>query len=124
MPRAANNSGFPQATAPIQQVHSNLSQEVIQITDDKLRLVLDDHLRKLEDRRSWIGPFGVFLAVLTVFCSSEFKVAFGVPAAVWQAIFIIVGVVSFMWLINTLIRIIRSPTTDTLLDKIKNRTHP
>lgn len=115
-------STFPTLSAPIAQVHTNLNQEIIQITDDKLRLALDEHMRKREDSRNWMGPFGILLAVIIVFCSSEFKTAFGIPAATWQALFLVMGVIAFVSLINTAIRIFRSPTTDSLMNRIKNLT--
>jgi len=114
-----SDSGFP-VNAPVEVVHTNLHQVVIQITDDKLRLALEEHLRKREDGKSWMGPFGIFLAVVTSFCTAEFKTAWGIPAPAWQAVFIMVGVASALWCINCLIRTFRCPTLDDLMRRIKN----
>ena len=113
------DSGFP-INAPVAVVHSNLQQEIIQITDDKLRLALDDHIRRREDGKSWIGPFGIMMAVIIAFCTAEFKMAWGIPAAAWQAVFIGVGIASAGWLINCVIRFFRGPSIDDLMKRIKN----
>lgn len=114
-----SDSGFP-ISAPVAVVHTNLQQEVIQITDDKLRLALDDHLRRREDAKSWMGPFGILFAVTTSFCTAEFKAVWNIPAAAWQAMFIVLGIASFVWLVNSVIRIFRGPSIDDLMKKIKN----
>jgi hypothetical protein len=109
---------FASVQAPVTIVHSNLDQEVIQITEDRLRLVLNDHLRRAEDRKSWVAPFGIFLAIITAFVTADFR-DFGLKAAVWQAIFILCGVASLIWLLRSSYLGYTSPTVENIISKVK-----
>jgi hypothetical protein len=114
------NGRYSSANAPIAQVHVNTSQEIIQVTDDKLRLILSCHLDVMEKRKDWIAPLGLVIAVITVFVSSEFKDALGLDAATWRAIFILSGLASGVWLVYTLVVAWRSPSLDDVVRAIKN----
>lgn len=101
-------------------VHFNLGQNAIVTTEDKVRLVLLTHLQKIEKRKSWIAPAGIFITVLTSFVTTDFK-DFLFKAATWQAIFLITGVISFVWLLVALVQVIKSPTVDDLVSELKKR---
>lgn len=118
---ATNGHFFNQVNAPIKVVHSNLDQEIIQITEDKLRLVLNQHIAAAEQRKAWIAPLGILVAIVIVFSTSTFKDVF-FKAPTWEAIFFIAGLLSLGWLIRTLWQAHNSPTVDSLVEKIKNRS--
>jgi len=80
----------------------NLDQDVIIITSDRLTICLKDHLESISKKDKWLTPLSLFLAIIVVFLTSEFKTAFGIPATTWQAIFVISLIVSFIWLIRSL----------------------
>lgn len=107
----------------ITDVHVNTSQELISITADKLKLILLEHLSQIEINKAWQMPLSLFVTIVLVFCSAEFKPAFGIPADTWRAIFIIGGVVCFIWVSVCLFRIKRGITVDDVIDAIKNRPH-
>jgi len=109
---------FTQVKAPVTIVHSNLDQEVIQITEDRLRLALNDHLQAAEERKSWIGPLGIFLAVVTAFVTADFR-DFGLKAPVWQAIFLICGIWSSLWLLKAAYRSYKAPTIEDIIKRVK-----
>jgi hypothetical protein len=119
-----SSGSYADVSVQISQVHRNTNQEVIQITDDKLRLILKDHLHKMERRKDWIAPLGVLIAVISVFVSASFKDALGLPAATWSAIFVIFGLASLIWLVRCLAAVRRSPTLDDVVNAIKNSTPP
>lgn len=110
--------------AAISQVHNNTDQELIQITDDKLRLILKDHLSRVEKGKEWLAPSGIMVSVIGVFVSAEFKDAFGLKAATWQAIFIIFALFSTCWLIKCLISLAKSPSLEDVVNSIKNSPTP
>ncbi|WP_126146819.1 hypothetical protein [Synechococcus elongatus] len=112
---------YSQIQAPIRQVHNNLDQEIIQITEDKLRLVLNTHIEQLKERQGWIAPLGLFLAILTTLVTSTFR-DFGLKAATWEAIFWIVGIFSFLWLLKAARQALQVPTIDDVVEKIKNKS--
>lgn len=69
----ASNGTFAQIQAPTKSVHSNLDQEIIQITEDRLRLVLKDHLELVEEKKAWHAPLGVLIAIVAAVCNSRFS---------------------------------------------------
>lgn len=118
---ATNNGRFAQVQAPVKVIHSNLDQEIIQITEDKLRLVLNQHVAEAEQRKAWIAPLGLLVAILTVFATSNFKDAF-FKAPTWEAIFFITGLLSAGWLVWTVRQSLQSPSVQDIVEKVKNRS--
>lgn len=117
----ASNGKFAQIQAPTTVVHSNLDQEIIQITEDRLRLVLKNHLEFVEEKKAWHAPLGVLIAIVAAFVTADFRDAY-FKAATWQAVFLITGFLSFFWLINALYRAVTSPKIDDIVSKIKTRS--
>ena len=110
---------FSPLKAPVKFVHSNLEQEIIQITEDRLRLILKDHLALAEDRKTWIGPLGILLAIITAFVTADFR-DFLFKAPVWQAVFLITGFLSLAWLIYSIYRANNAPSIDDIIKRIKS----
>ena len=106
----------------VQEVHSNVDQEVIEITTDKLALILTQYVNLLSSNKEWQAPLGVFITILVVFCTSSFKDFLTVNASVWNALFILLGIGSFLWLLKALLQIKKGMSVDDLMDKIKNKT--
>lgn len=71
-------------------VHSNISQEIISITSDKLKLSLQEFKRNISNEGAWKAPVGIFATVLTALVSAEFKTFFGLQPETWKTIFILV----------------------------------
>ncbi len=115
----ANGGRFSQVQAPVKVVHSNLDQEIIQITEDKLRLVLNLHLAKCEQRLAWVAPLGLLIAILTAFTTATFKDAFMLSAATWEAAFLIAALLSAAWLAKTAIAAFQASTVEDIVAKIK-----
>lgn len=110
-----------QTVANVEEIHNNTSQEVITITADKLKLALMGHLDNVSKKNEWHMPLSLLIGVVLVFCSAEFKSAFGLSADSWAAIFVIFGAGCACWLLLSLIRIRRSSTLEELIQIIKNK---
>jgi len=82
----------------ISEVHLNVSQEVIITTEDKIRICLSEHLKRMEKKRGWIAPLGIIATIAVTLVTSTFK-DIGLDAPTWRAIFIIAGIISFGWLV-------------------------
>lgn len=111
----------PTQIIPIQQIHDNISQEVITITADKLKLALLSHMECLAKKDAWHMPLSLLVGVIVVFCSSNFKAAFGITADTWAAMFIMFGLACFLWLMRSLVRMRKAVSLETLLEVIKNK---
>jgi len=106
----------------IETVHDNTSQELINITDDKLKLILKEHLEDVESEKAWQMPFGLGITIIIVFCTADFKSAFSMPADTWRAVFLILGVGCLVWLVFSIVKRKLSKSLDDLMDIIKNKS--
>lgn len=101
---------------------SNVKSDLIEITEDKLENILLKHLSKLEIRKGWVAPLGVFVSVLLATLSATFNDKFGIIAATWEAIFLLVVAVSAVWLVVSLVRMVanwKQSSIDFLICQIK-----
>ncbi|MFH2134187.1 MAG: hypothetical protein ABII81_03290 [Pseudomonadota bacterium] len=110
-------------TIKVDQVHDNTYQEVIVINEDKLKLILIEHLSQVEIAKSWQMPASLITTIVLVFCTTEFNKAFlGMPAATWLAIFAICLAACVTWLIICLTKLKKGKTIDDVVTCIKNMT--
>ena len=101
-------------------IHTNTEQTLINITEDKLRLALLEHLGKVDSKRRWHVPFGILLALVPVLLTSDFKDFWSVDKATWKAFFMFASFSAGIWLIYTVCGAFTSATLDELIQKIKN----
>lgn len=110
----------------ISNYHVDLAQEVIVTTEDKLKNYLTDYERDIQYRRDWVTPLGIGLSVAMVFPTATFSNnAFGVNKNTWEAIFVILLVLSAAWFVVTAIRafytVVKKPvTTEAVIKVIKD----
>lgn len=109
-------------TVDVNEVHSNVGQEVIEITSDKLCLILNEHIQVMESRTHWQAPLGILITIILVICTAEFKAAFGLTKDTWSAIFIISAILSLIWLIRSLYTMAKAKTVEDILNAAKNKT--
>jgi len=78
--------------------HSNVKQEFIRTTADKINLALIDLKDILRAKNGWSTPVGIFFALLLPLITAEkFKDFFGVSAATWKAIVVLLTIISGAW---------------------------
>jgi len=114
-----NGGQFVRETVEVTAVHGNLTQEIIKITVDKLKLILQAHIKNMERKRDWIAPLGILASLLIVFPTTEFKPFAGLKADVWQAIFIIAVLANLAWFVKTLWVAYKAPSVEGVIEKIK-----
>lgn len=106
----------------VENVIANTSVNVISITEDKLENILIKHLAIFKKSKDWIGSLALFITVLATLLTSNFHTLWGLEPAVFQAIFLILLVVSFIYFIITLLNVIRhKDSIDSLINDIKNQ---
>jgi hypothetical protein len=106
----------------VHEVHSNLTAEVIEITSEKLELILRDHVSCLAKENGWHAPLGILVTIVLVLLTTGFKDSFGLTADSWSAVFFISAFLSGGWLIKALIIRNKSISVEELLDRVKNKT--
>lgn len=85
----------------------NLAQDCIVITEDKIRLWQIKNIKDIlgiKDVKAWVNPALILLTIIVTLATSTFNKLLFRPD-VWEALFIIGGVVTILWLINSLIRV-------------------
>ncbi len=104
------------------EVHSNVYQEVIEVTSDKLKLILLEYVECLAKSKEWQMPLSLILAIILVLSTTSFKQSFGLSPDTWFAIFVISCGLSCVWLLKTLLHKKNSISIDELIQKVKNKT--
>ena len=104
----------------ISEIHTNTDLTLIQITEDKLRLVLLEHLELLQCKSRWQVPLGILLALVPMFLTSEFKDFATVDKATWRAFFMFASLAAIVWLLMSLRWALKSVTLNVLVQRIKN----
>ncbi|MDP3110784.1 MAG: hypothetical protein Q8M71_01625 [Thermodesulfovibrionales bacterium] len=82
----------------------NTKSDLIVITEDKLENILLKHLEKLSIRKAWLMPLSLFVTVLLANLTSTFVLKFGVPAATWEATYLLLSISSGIWFLYAVIR--------------------
>ena len=109
-------------TVDVNVVHSNVDQEVIEITSDKLRLILNEHLQTIYSRDRWQAPLGILITIIVVLSTSDFKPTLGMSKDTLTAIFIMSAVLCVLWLAKSIFSMAKAKTVDDTLDAAKNKT--
>ena len=86
-------------------VYQNTNQKLIQITEDKLKLILIDYEKHKNKLRDWKSPLGVLITLSVTWSTTDFKDAFGFTKDCWQAVFLIVTFWVIIWLIKVIVNI-------------------
>jgi hypothetical protein len=92
----------------------NVKQEIIITTSDKIRLVLINTKEMLTAQRDWWTPFGLLISFIATLCTADFKEAFGVTKEFWHALFVLLTILSGLWLAKTLFKLIKYYGQDDL----------
>jgi hypothetical protein len=78
-------------------IHTNVGQEIVITTEDKLELCLRDHQDILKAKTDWKTPASLFIALLTTIVAADFK-EFGFNSETWFAIYLVLCVICGFWL--------------------------
>jgi hypothetical protein len=105
-------------------VHVNVSQEMIVLTEDKLRLNLNSFLYREKKRREWYTPAAMLVTEIAATVTSNFHRSIGVSGDQWQAVFQVLIVLTLIWLASALTKVRRGPPVDSLIDSLKHPLQP
>ncbi|MDO8070005.1 hypothetical protein O3299_00575 [Janthinobacterium sp. SUN176] len=108
-------------TIDVDNIHSNITPEILEITIDKLKIVLLENEKKLSGSNAWHTPLALSITIILVLCTTEFKDFAGIKGEIWCAIFIISTILNSIWLIKCLYNIKHRMTIEELIDCMKKR---
>jgi hypothetical protein len=104
-------------------VSPNISQHIIMTTEDRLKLCLTETLKKAERKHDWIAPLGLLIAVITAFVTASFK-DYILSAKTWEAVFVMVGLGSIIWLIISIRYAFIKIDIDDIINELKTNQKP
>jgi hypothetical protein len=108
----------------INKVCSNTKSDLIEITEDKLENILSRFIANLKKAQMWLTPLSLFVSILLVVLTAEFNKNFiGISKDIWTAIFYILLISSFTWLIWSIIyscKFSKKTRIEYIIGKIKN----
>ena len=102
----------------IDQRRTNVKSDLIEITEDKLENILLKHLQRLGLRKSWITPLSLLVTIILANLSATFGDKFGIKGTVWEAFFLLIAIVSGIWLVVSIMRMITSWKKSSLTNLI------
>ncbi|MFS0689405.1 hypothetical protein AB1K89_09190 [Sporosarcina sp. 179-K 8C2 HS] len=89
-------------------IHTNVGQQIVVVTEDKLELCLIKHQNTLKARNDWKTPVGIFLALSSSLVATEFTEFLTLPAETWQAFFILGSAITGIWSVIAIIKAVNS----------------
>ena len=107
----------------INNVCSNTKTDFIEITEDKLENILTKFVQDIKKSTGWLTPLSIFLTILVVHLTTEFKDFLTIPKEVWSAMFYLCLAISLCWFFSKIIHAFKTKKkTDIqfLINKIKN----
>ena len=103
----------------------NLDEQEIVITESKLENILLKHKETVNASADWKTPTGIIISIIITKNTATFdKSFFGLKPDVWEAIFIVIALLSSLWLLYSLYLVIKNRKNKDikhLLNKIKNQ---
>ena len=106
---------------PVIEVHRNTDQEIITITEDKLRLIVQNKISSMEQRNNWITPFTVLLTLILTFCTAKFETFLGQNPEFWKSMYALITLGMIIWLFICFLKRKNAITIDDLINNIKNK---
>ncbi|MEB8740784.1 hypothetical protein P4H13_27795, partial [Bacillus cereus] len=78
---------------------------------------------RLEKKQSWIAPASILFTLFATLLTADFKNAFGIPSSTWQALFILVTVITVIWFLNTLrYAFCKNISVEDLVNELKEKS--
>jgi hypothetical protein len=103
-------------------IYTNVDQEIVITTVDKIKLVLISTRDIMAAQRSWITPITLFFSCITTLSTSEFKDSLGLKKEFWHSAFLLLAIVSAIMFVISFIRLIKNigkNDINLIIDQIK-----
>ena len=89
----------------IDKRYRNITTSTIEITEDKLELVLRKDVENIRKSSDVMGSVGVFISILTaVLTTDSYKQFLGISGESWQILFVVALIVSFLYSLSASVR--------------------
>lgn len=89
-------------------LYQNVDQNVILVSEDRLKLNLINHKKHYRSKSAWQTPFGLSLSTLATLITAKFESGLGIAAATWNALFWITFFGFTFWMVWELISLFKN----------------
>jgi hypothetical protein len=107
-------------TIETQNIHQNTAQNVIIITEDKTRIVLEKYRASVVAKNSWVTPFSLTITLIVTLATAAFTPKFGLTAEYIEAIFTVSTAACTFWTIANLRRLWSVVSLDQTIQEMKS----
>ena len=84
----------------IEKRYKNITTSLIEITEDKLELILQKDLKKLQNGLGLSGSIGILISLLiAILTTDQYKTFLGIKGEVWSVLFCIALILSILYTI-------------------------
>lgn len=100
----------------------NIQTDLIKITRDKLEIILLKEFNSMKKVPDWKTPASIFITTLITVLTATFK-DFLLPKEIWNALFLLLMLISGIWFLINLVRLLKTHKKDSigsLINKIAN----
>lgn len=94
--------------------YRNLDQVIIEISEDKVKLYLNQHMKRIKSKFDWIGPFGILVTILITEGTANFHKYMGITPAMWSQIFTVIAIISALLCIRSAYITVKAHTSDSI----------
>jgi len=103
-------------------IYNRTESDVLIIHADSLKLKLKEYEDSIKFKNLSLSVFGVILAILLAFVTTDFKDALGLSAYTWQAFFIFILIALVFLLIYSLINWFRKKLSmEAIMEDLKKK---
>ena len=95
----------------VNETISNISINLIEITEDKLVNILNSHVSKIKKSNDWIGATALFVSLVGILLTSTFNDVWILKKEMLLAFFVLVTILSFSYLIYTIYNCINNKSS-------------
>ncbi len=99
-------------------LHNNVGGRLLNILESDIRVCLMTYLANLRERGGWQAPLGILLTAIITLLTSNFQDKFRIPKETWEALFIMLGIISSTWFIYSLVKRPKEMTIDDIIEKL------
>lgn len=100
-------------------VHPNVEQEVILVTEDKVRLCLNENFHRAARSKQWITIASLILTLILTLTTAQFRDFAGLSSLEWRGIAIAALAGAVIWFFASLRWALGAPTLDDIVRELK-----
>lgn len=100
-------------------VHPNLEQEVILVTEDKVRLCLNRNFERAAKSKQWIAILGMIASLVLTLTTENFQTFLWLSGGEWRGVVILGLLLSLLWFVISVKWAFGVPTIESIVAELK-----